>query len=138
MRCITLWQPWATWVGWGWKTIETRTHKRFACLVGERIAIHAGKRWDKEAMELASPWMNGLEHCDTEQTSHWAGVVVATAFVRKHGELSAEHSKAAMIDCKDTLRYGLFLSDIDWLSTPIPAKGKQGIWNIEIPEEARP
>jgi predicted transcriptional regulator len=42
MKVITLWQPWASFIALGWKTIETRTHDRFKNLVCERIAIHAG------------------------------------------------------------------------------------------------
>ncbi len=137
MKCITLWQPWATWIGWGWKTIETRTHERFACLVGRRIAIHAGLKWDKEALEIASPWINGLQYRDSGSYGHAHGAVVATAFAQKHSKLSAEHSRAAMIDCKHTDRQGLFLSDINWLSKPIPAKGKQGIWNIDLPADVQ-
>lgn len=43
---ITLYQPWATWIMRGWKTIETRTHNRFACLDHKTILIHAGKITD--------------------------------------------------------------------------------------------
>ena len=47
---ITLYQPWATWIMRGWKTIETRTHSRFACLRGQTILIHAGKTTDKSEL----------------------------------------------------------------------------------------
>lgn len=46
---ITLTQPWATWIIRGWKTIETRTHNRFACLDKKTILIHAGMTTDKSA-----------------------------------------------------------------------------------------
>lgn len=52
MKCISLYQPWASAIAYGWKTIETRTHERFRGLVGERIGIHAGKKWDKHALEI--------------------------------------------------------------------------------------
>jgi hypothetical protein len=29
LLCISLWMPWAQWVIWEWKPIETRTHERF-------------------------------------------------------------------------------------------------------------
>lgn len=51
MKVITLWQPWATWVVLGWKTIETRLHPRFASLAGQVIGIHAGLKFDDLAMD---------------------------------------------------------------------------------------
>ena len=42
--CISLWQPWASLIALGWKTVETRGHNRFACLAGRRIAIPAAGR----------------------------------------------------------------------------------------------
>lgn len=47
---ITLYQPWATWIVRGWKTIETRTHNKFACLIGKTILIHAGQKTDASAI----------------------------------------------------------------------------------------
>lgn len=41
MKAITLRQPWATLVAFGFKTIETRTWPAPLDLIGERIAIHA-------------------------------------------------------------------------------------------------
>ncbi len=39
--CISMWQPWATWVEKEWKKVETRRHERLACLArrAKRIAI---------------------------------------------------------------------------------------------------
>lgn len=48
MKAITIWQPWASLIMSGRKAIETRTHDRFKGLVGQRIAIHAGRRWDTD------------------------------------------------------------------------------------------
>jgi hypothetical protein len=42
---ITLKQPWATWVLWGWKIVETRLHNQFGSLMNKRIGIHAGLGW---------------------------------------------------------------------------------------------
>ena len=40
IAAITLWQPWATWIAWRWKTIETRGHDRFRRLVGQFASVH--------------------------------------------------------------------------------------------------
>lgn len=48
MRCMTLWQPWASLVAEGIKTVETRGRAHpWRRAVGERIAIHAAARWPK-------------------------------------------------------------------------------------------
>lgn len=45
MKVITLWQPWASLVAYGIKTIETRSRRSpWSCVAGETIAIHAAKR----------------------------------------------------------------------------------------------
>ena len=75
---ITLHQPWASLIGLGLKTVETRSWPAPARLVGQRIAVHAGKRLVRQPgerieRELRARWGD-----------HWpvnipAGTVVATA-----------------------------------------------------------
>jgi hypothetical protein len=54
---ITLKQPWATWVLWGWKVVETRLHNQFGSLMNKRIGIHAGLTMDHNAMIVAAPYL---------------------------------------------------------------------------------
>lgn len=42
MKALTIRQPWAAFIGFGWKRIENRDWFPPASLIGERIAIHAG------------------------------------------------------------------------------------------------
>ena len=44
MKALTLHQPWASLIARGVKTIETRSWRPPGSLIGERIAIHAGKQ----------------------------------------------------------------------------------------------
>ena len=44
MKAKTLYQPFATLIAEGLKTIETRSKPPPRSLIGHRIAIHAGKR----------------------------------------------------------------------------------------------
>lgn len=44
MKAITLWQPWATLIAIGAKTIETRSWPAPPALYGQRIAIHAASK----------------------------------------------------------------------------------------------
>lgn len=137
MKCITLWQPWASWVALGWKPIETRTHTRFAGLVGQRIAIHAGLKWDEKAIEAAFPWLADWQIEKTEQFRQIKGVIICTAYVERHVELTRQDSRAAKIDCAHTGRYGLFLFDLEVLPEPIPMRGRQGIWNVDLEEAGK-
>lgn len=132
--CITLHMPWAYWVMKGWKKIETREHNRFRCLGGKTILIHASKRW------LAGSMINFLTNDQVEQTVREAeklhGHILALATVWKHGPLTPEHTREAMIECR-TKRFGSFLTDVRPLAKPIPISGRQGIWKVPrslIPE----
>lgn len=139
MNAITLWEPWATLIAMGLKTIETRTHGRFVSLVGKRIAIHAARRrWDADAPIdewLRRGWLSPDEH---EAVCHLSrrGCVVCTAKVTKHRMLRPDDAQAAMLTLPpgELLdRHGYFLEDVERLERPIPAKGKQGIWKWEMP-----
>lgn len=44
MKALTLHQPWATLIALGVKSIETRSWRAPASLIGQRIAIHAGAK----------------------------------------------------------------------------------------------
>ena len=134
MKIITLWQPWASFIAWGWKTIETRTHDRFKSLVGERIGIHAGNNWDKNWRELAAPYLIQMQIDEVGllksafDLGYCKGEIICTAKVEKAHWLLHEwrFDSQALCECDNDL-FGLFLTDIMQIE-PIPAKGKQGIW----------
>ena len=46
MKAITLWRPWPWAIFHAGKRVENRSWKPPASIIGEYIAIHAGKRWD--------------------------------------------------------------------------------------------
>lgn len=146
MKAITLWQPWASLIAAGVKTIETRTHDRFRRLAGSRIAIHAaGRRMSYTEAAAICDFLIELGVISPARTPAWfqrvaLAAVVCTARVARFGILTqAEHARAACSDIDDN-RFGLFLEDVRKLDEPIPYKGERGIWNVPdevIPEEAR-
>jgi hypothetical protein len=84
----------------------------------------------KEAKEIAEGKITILNR----------GVIICTAFVNGYTAMSGgqgrQFSQRAMINCGEGfIRYGLFLTDIRKLEHPIPVKGRQGIFNVEIPDE---
>lgn len=129
MPCITLWQPWASWIAHGWKTIETRQHDRLRCLLGKQIGIHAAERYDYSATDMASRWKPIEELCRTEPHAQYTfGKLVATAYVADFRLVTAEDSKAALYDCSAGNRWGLILEGIEHLRPYKLARGRQGIW----------
>lgn len=126
--------PWAMWVMLGWKTIETREHDRFKTLVGHDIAIHATMKWDHAAYESALQ-SGGLSYGQLKRSEEFKsirGVILGTTTVALFRRLTEEDSGDALIECR-TRRYGLFLRNPILLKTPIPCKGHQGIFRVELP-----
>lgn len=131
---ISLYRPWAGLIRLQLKTIETRLHDRYKNLEGKTIAIHAGKKMDKEMYDMV------IAHSkfDTpprvaeaiKETIELEGII-CTVQVHKVGWLDESHSREACIDCKDTKRFGLFLKNVQPIK-PIIVKGSQGIWSYEF------
>ncbi len=150
---ITLHQPWASWIAWGLKTSETRTHNRFASLVGQRIAIHAGKAWSDHAFDMAAqvisedPSPLTVERAErniAKRQKMWGeprmeyvrGAVLCLATVDDMRELDANDNQAALCFCGDVCAdplIGLFLTDVVQLAEPFPVRGKQAIWEVRLP-----
>ena len=81
MRALTLHQPWATLIALGIKTIETRSWPPPRNLMGQTVAIHAGRTLQPNPGPEIEAILR-LTH-----SVHWrrrlpAGAVVATATVR--------------------------------------------------------
>lgn len=127
--CITLYQPWASWIAMGWKSIETRTHQRFGSLLDKRIGIHAGMRWDPAALATATPFLTLEQQMRSNELHGVKGRIVATARVVEHKRCEVVDEPRALIECA-TRRYGLVLDDVRMLN--IPAKGDRGIWYFDI------
>lgn len=139
MRVITLWQPWAQWIMWDWKKIETRTHNKFNNLKGETIAIHAALAYDFQAIDLAYNYLT-LKQMDIHErmereNRYPKGVIIGTAHVLGAGLLADCNSQQALIDCGSTKRYGLFLTDVKEFVSPIRISGQQGIWSSNVPAD---
>ncbi len=136
LPAITLYQPWATWIMRGWKTIETRIHNRFACLKDQIILIHAGKRTDDSDAVIRNPYLT-REQLLYKPEEVINGCILGRAFVYDFDSLSDGWSKDALIDCGNTLRYGLYLKDITTFDTPIPVNGEMGIWYFDLDKKIK-
>jgi len=135
-QIITLHLPWAYWVFRGWKTIETRKHPRFECLLGKRIGIHASKTWDENAIAAAAEFLIPSMLKETEEMRReffrYEGHILCTVDVHAFRALTELDARAAMIECK-TKRFGLFLTNVNPLKPFIAKRGNQGIWRYHLP-----
>lgn len=112
----------------GHKTVETRLHQRFKSLVGERIAIHAAQKFDHAAYESANRYCPILKLLVIQS----GGGIIGTVRVERFASLSGADSKAALIDCEFTQRFGLFLKDPILFGSMVICRGRQGIFEVEI------
>lgn len=145
MKTISLWQPHATWIAMKWKTIETRTHARFAGLVGQRVAIHAAKKYDAD-WGLFPSIAIARSAADIVNILHWMrmcmGKIVCTTVISElirpgypqglGSPLEWERRACAEVEGKHLY----FLEDIEPLAHPVPFKGGRGIFNV--PDELIP
>lgn len=137
MKAITLHEPWASFIMWGWKTIETRTHRRYRKYLGETIAIHASKIFDDSGIYFSymTPEQK-MFFIRKQKEGHFkesSGKIICLADVIGFGKIFPGQSKAAMIYCDrwENIRYGLHLVNIRSLEKFVPAKGHQFPWNYE-------
>jgi hypothetical protein len=132
MKALTLTQPYATLVAIGAKRIETRSWRtRYR----GPLAIHAGKGLVSTPGERGPDWLRNQGYFMHALRGHQIprGVIVATCILMD----------CAPTDDVDTWnltdeerafgnfspgRYGWFLANITPLDPPIPATGRQGLW----------
>ena len=155
MRAITLWQPFASLIACGHKTVETRSWSPPRSLIGERIAIHAAKR-----EPTVDEWYD-LRHCwqaAPVRSMPPLGMVVATARLAAAGqvvkvvsggvvqegpfEVWRDHvatavttdGKVTICHCGDYTpgRWLWLLDEIEPLDKPVPARGYQGLWELDL------
>ena len=155
MKAVTLHQPWASLVRDGHKTIETRSWPAPKALLGQRIAIHAGKRpidvddWPDELYdeicEIYPDWIDG------PRERFPLGVIVATAVLARAAQVVhleddfeppiAYFALGSPPKFVRTDEFGDFsegrwlwmLRDIEPFEPPVPARGSQGLWEWEPP-----
>jgi activating signal cointegrator 1 len=120
MKAISLWQPWASGLVDGRKKHETRS---WSTRHRGPLAIHASLTVDGEGAARITP----------ETTSFPVGAILGVVDLAGVFRMTQ-----AIIDTQTELerawgdwrpnRFAWTLRPIVWLDEPIPAKGKQGLW----------
>lgn len=136
MKALTLWQPWATFVAHGIKTIETRSwdtsYRGF-------LAIHAAQSIPGDVVRLCSkePFAEWIERLGYQVATLPLGKVVCKAQLNSTFETGAQSVSDFERQFGDFSegRFGwVFTSVIRYLH-PIPARGHQRLWDWWEPED---
>ncbi|MGC5796463.1 ASCH domain-containing protein [Sphingomonas sp. NFX23] len=129
MRCISLWQPWASAVALGLKRIETR---HWSTNYTGKLAIHAAKRWTGDERETAAMFA-GLY--DLRLAAPPLGAIVATARLVRC-DRSEDILRRGIGEMEEAFgnygpgRFGWILDDIVMLDEPVPFRGMQGLFDV--------
>lgn len=136
MKAITVWQPWATLLATGQKHNETRSWK--TSYRGE-ILIHAAKT-DHSGILLHIP-MEELKHFQDAGVVNKlpTGTIIGKANLVDCFQIDEAYRKKLQRENPSELafgdytigRYAWVMADAILFNKPIPAKGKQGLWNWE-------
>ena len=137
MKAISLWQPWASAIPLGHKSVETR---HWSTKHRGELAIHAAKRFAREEREFAQV-ERALGRMPARLPLGAIVAVVDLIEIRTTDELLAEG-----IDPIEKLygnygpgRYGWVLGNVRPLSEPVGCMGRQGFWTLsdEVAEAVR-
>lgn len=135
MKALTLWRPWpwAIFHGGVWaKRIENRPWKPWPSIIGKPIALHAGKAFDKSAVDeiLDKTAVYGvprvLPACATDEGL--IGLATVTGYVTtcEDAAIKAEQGQERWF----VGPYAWVLTNVRTFAEPIRIKGKQGLWDL--------
>ena len=138
IKALTLWQPWATMMALGFKTVETRS---WSTDYRGPLAIHAAQNFPAEARKFCreNKVKRILDAYGYGRLSELPrGVVVAYGTL---ADVLPAHTILNSIGLDEHLlgeyspgRFAWRIINCHRLLTPIPAKGKQRLWNWGPPE----
>ena len=139
MKALTLWRPWSDAIVHGPKRVENRPWAPHADVVGELIAIHAGRRYDDLDGAAEWPWPGGYvpPHPSDSPTGIVGVARVVGALDTRHGRyLQRRHDRdLARLAALDRDPWwagpvGWLLDDVVALPEPIPHPGSLGLWRV--------
>ncbi len=157
MLALTLHQPWASVVAAGLKNVENRSWTPPLDVVGERIAIHAGKTWDDNGekfireMIVTTPNMatalmieQALRTAENTDSFIVATAVVAGCYSRDVHDLVFPSPRELTLVQREIAEspwffgpWGWLLKDVQALDHPIRCRGFQKLWQIPDEQFAR-
>lgn len=134
MKAISLWQPWASLVVHGHKKIETRHWPPPKSLLGKRIAIHAAKLTRYDTLMATPPFLGLLDG----ELPHGCivGTVKLSSCIRMTPTNIADFAQRKPLEVQlgdwQPGRYAWVLRDPRLLTEPLPWRGSQGFFKIDV------
>lgn len=132
MKCISLWQPWASLMAIGAKRIETRSWSTWHRGL---LAIHAAKKWSREleVMTAGEPFVS----CLRDERELPMGAIVCLVNLRAIHSTGDIFSRINSISVQERAfgdyspgRYGWVTDGVYRLPRPIPYRGAQGVFDV--------
>ena len=125
MKALSLSQPWLWAVLYAGKHVENRSWPPPIDMIEQRIALHAAKSWDDDAISFFIKL--GIEHPHRKDL-YTAGAIVGVATIDR----VVTTDKTIADDQKRWFfgEYGWLLKDVRPLKSPIPATGRQKLWTM--------
>jgi hypothetical protein len=147
MKALTIWQPWASLIILGHKRVEWRGWPPPQRLVGRRLVIHAAARPCRREVRM-------LLAIDLVDLAASLGGVSPGRALRARAELEAVAGRGHAMPFGCGLgtavvghafspaslgeNWGWPLRDVELWREPVPAVGKQGLWDWPEPPAATP
>lgn len=144
MKGLSLWQPWASLIAIGAKSVETRGWPAPPAIVGQRIAVHAAKETSELLTVATEPFRSVLRAARDDgrlvlvNQELPLGAIVATAVLTESFRMDHTTCAAVAEDMPNEHafgdwrpgRFGFKLSDVERLREPIPYRGAQKFFDI--------
>ena len=143
MKALSLWEPWASLMAVGVKTIETRS---FPTNYRGELAIHASKRFTREQRETlrSDPFWRSTPPLESIVTNLGHILCIVDLYDCKPTEYLIEYGLPVSLEGKNTYEYefgnyepgrwGWLTKDVRRLARPLPVVGRQGLFNAPIVE----
>lgn len=135
---ITIYQPWASLIAYGFKEFETRHWQPPRRHIGQLIAIHAGKQWGSNQQR----WLTAYTRIFPEigEMPVPLGCIVAICrlveVVPSELLIGTVNPREKATGNFEPGRFGWRLEVVKRAEPPIDAQGKQGIWMWQRADEA--
>jgi hypothetical protein len=139
MRCVSIWNPYASLIVHGFKLNETRSYAAPASILGTRIGIASTKTIKSEQRALFADERfqhyyghTGLPGLDDLPHGYLLGTVLVHSYaVITKDDLDDVNEEEQCYGWWKPGRYAWRLYEPEFFARPIPVVGRQGIWNFQ-------
>lgn len=135
MKVLSVKQPWASLITEGYKTMELRTWKTN---YRGPLAIHSSAKacsWEiYDALIKLGMKQQIISNCFHGPKGQIIAIAKLDSIITLDGLWYDNHLDSHLCDKRffEPVKYGWVLTDIKTFDTPIPAKGKLGLWEFEL------